>query len=137
MSEGEHTIIGKIPRERLNQIASRKLTALGVPVRFGADRESLEGELTFTRIVHPATGQPIARARFVLAGHDHLRFVDPPLAALGPVNFYVHERLAQLEAAVAQELQLRAAALQDVLLKMRMAQLDAQVDPERMAAGRC
>ena len=41
--EGEHTIIGKIPRERLNQIASRKLSGLGVPVRLGADRETLEG----------------------------------------------------------------------------------------------
>jgi len=33
MGEGEHTIIGRIPRERLNQIASRKLSTLGVPVR--------------------------------------------------------------------------------------------------------
>ena len=41
MSEGEHTIIGKIPRERLNQIASRKLSAMGVPVRLAADRETL------------------------------------------------------------------------------------------------
>jgi hypothetical protein len=133
MSEGEHTIIGKIPRERLNQIATRKLTALGIQVRLGADRESLEGELAFTRVVHPATGQPIARARFAVAGHDHLRFVDAPLAALGAVNFYNHEKLATLEQAVAQALQQRAAALQDVLIKMRMAQLDAQVDAERVA----
>ena len=57
MGEGEHTIIGKIPRERLNQIASRKLSALGVPVRLGADRETLEGELAFQgRLLHPATG---------------------------------------------------------------------------------
>ena len=52
MGEGEHTIIGKIPRERLNQIASRKLSALGIPVRLGADRETLEGELAL------ATGSP-------------------------------------------------------------------------------
>jgi hypothetical protein len=132
MSEGEHTIIGKIPRERLNQIAARKLTALGVPVRFGADRESLEGELSFTRVMNPGTGQPIARGRFVVTGHDHLRFVDPPLAALGTFNFYAHEKLPQLEAAVAQALQQRAAALQNVLLTMRLAHLDAQVDPERV-----
>ena len=39
MGEGEHTIIGRIARERLNQIASRKLSTLGVPVRLGADRD--------------------------------------------------------------------------------------------------
>jgi len=133
MSEGEHTIIGKIPRERLNQIATRKLTALGVQVRLGADRESLEGELAFTRVTHPASGQAIPKARFVVTGHDNLRFVDAPLAALGPVNFYNHEKLTTLELEVAQGLQQRAAALQDVLLKMRLAGLEAQVDPERVA----
>ncbi|HSM91970.1 MAG TPA: hypothetical protein VLT47_03725 [Anaeromyxobacteraceae bacterium] len=134
MSEGEHTIIGKIPRERLNQIASRKLTALGVPVRFGADRESLEGELTFGRVVHPATGQPIQKARFVVTGHDHLRFVDAPLSALGPVNFQLHDKVAGIEQWVVQALQQRAAALQDVALRMRLARIDAQVDPDRLAA---
>jgi hypothetical protein len=134
MSEGEHTIIGKIPRERLNQIASRKLTALGVPVRFGADRESLEGELTFSRVVHPATGQSVLKARFVVSGHDHIRFVDAPLSALGDVNFYAYEKVVQLEVAVAQALQKRAEVLQDVLRRMRMARLDAQIDPERVVA---
>lgn len=134
MSEGEHTIIGKIPRERLNQIASRKLTALGVPVRLGADRETLEGELVFQgRVVHPATGQPIARARFVVGGHDHLRFVDAPLAALGEVNFYVHDRAAALEQALAQAMIARAAALQDVAARMRALRLEAALDPERLA----
>jgi hypothetical protein len=134
MSEGEHTIIGKIPRERLNQIASRKLTALGVPVRFGADRESLEGELTFSRVVHPATGQSILKARFVVSGHDHIRFVDAPLSALGDVNFYAYEKVVQLEVALAQALEKRAEVLQDVLRRMRMARLDAQIDPERVVA---
>ena len=97
MVEGEHTIIGKIPRERLNQIASRKLSTLGVPVRLAADRETLEGGLTFSgRLAHPVTGQVVARGRFVVAGHDHLRFVDAPLASLGLVDFYVHERVASL-----------------------------------------
>jgi len=136
MSEGEHTIIGKIPRERLNQIASRKLSALGVPVRFGADRETLEGELAFSRLVHPATDQPIARGRFVVVGHDHLRFTDPPLASIGAVGFYDQEKLSGLEQAVSQALQVRAAALQDVAIRMRAARLDAQVDPDRLAV-RC
>jgi hypothetical protein len=117
MAEGEHTIIGKIPRERLNQIASRKLSALGIPVRLGADRETLEGELAVARVVHPATGQPLPRARFVVVGHDRLRFTDPPLATLGPVPFYDHER----------------AALQDVAARMRALRLDAGLDPDRFA----
>jgi hypothetical protein len=133
MTEGEHTIIGKIPRERLNQIASRKLTALGIPVRYAADRETLEGELSFARVVHPGTGQPIARARFIVSGHDHLKFVDAPLASLGAVNFFVHEKAPQLEASIAQGLQARAASLQDVAMRMRLARLEAQVDPERLA----
>ena len=57
MAEGEHTVISKIPRERINQIAARKLASLSVPVRLGADRETLEGELAFSgKLVHPATG---------------------------------------------------------------------------------
>jgi hypothetical protein len=134
MSEGEHTIIGKIPRERLNQIASRKLSALGVPVRLGADRETLEGDLVFTgRVVHPATGQPIPRARFVVSGHDHLRFMDPPLSTLGAVNFYEHERIAALEQAVGLALARRGAALQDLAQRMRALGLEASLDPERLA----
>jgi hypothetical protein len=132
--EGEHTIIGKIPRERLNQIASRKLSALGIPVRLGADRETLEGELAFGgRLVHPATRNPIARGRFAVAGHDHLRFLDPPLAALGPVNFYDHDRLAALEQALAAALQQRSGALQEVAGRFRALRLEAGLDPDRMA----
>jgi hypothetical protein len=134
MSEGEHTIIGKIPRERLNQIASRKLSALGIPVRLAADRETLEGELPLgPRVVHPATGQPIGRARFVVDGHDHLRFPDAPLSTLGAVNFYEHERLAGLEQALSMALARRGAALQDVAARMRALRLEAGIDPERLA----
>jgi hypothetical protein len=131
--EGEHTIIGKIPRERLNQIASRKLSALGVPVRLGADRETLEGDLALSRVVHPATGQPVPRARFVVVGHDHLRFLDPPLAALGNVGFYEHERVAALEQAVAAALQKRTAALQEIATRFRALRLEATLDPDRLA----
>ncbi|HTN52118.1 MAG TPA: hypothetical protein VML50_06915 [Anaeromyxobacter sp.] len=134
MSEGEHTIIGKIPRERLNQIASRKLSALGIQVRLGADRETLEGELAFAgRVVHPATGQAVPRARFVVVGHDHLRFLDPPLSALGEVGFYEHERAQALEQAIAQGLARCGAALQDVAARMRALGLEVSVDAERVA----
>ncbi len=134
MAEGEHTIIGKIPRERLNQIASRKLAALGVPVRLAGDRETLEGDWAFqARVVHPATGQPILRARFVVLGHDRLCFADPPLAAVGALGFYDHERAQTFEQAVVAALQQRAAALQDVAVRMRALRLDAAVDGERLA----
>ncbi|HET6437495.1 MAG TPA: hypothetical protein VFG59_05500 [Anaeromyxobacter sp.] len=135
MSEGEHTIIGKIPRERLNQIASRKLSAMGIPVRLGVDRETLEGELAFAgRVLHPVTGQPIPRARFLVDGHDRLRFPDPPLSLLGPVNFYEHERAVSLEQALGLALARRGAALQDVAARMRALRLEASLDPERLAA---
>lgn len=133
MSEGEHTIIGKIPRERLNQIASRKLAALGVPVRLAADRETLEGEWTFqSRLAHPATGQPVPRARFVVVGHDRLRFSDPPLSALGAVAFFDHEQAHGVEQAVAAALRDRATALQEVAVRMRALRLDAAVDGDRL-----
>jgi hypothetical protein len=133
MGEGEHTIIGRIARERLNQIASRKLSTLGVPVRLGADRETLEGELGFTgRVVHPATGQAISRARFVVSGHDRLTFVDAPLAALGPIDFYQHDRLLAFEAGVAAALAGLHGQLEDVAARLRALQLEVAVDAERL-----
>ncbi len=134
MAEGEHTIIGKIPRERLNQIASRKLSALGIPVRLAADRETLEGEMGFTsRIASPATGQPIPRARFFVSGHDRLCFADPPLASLGPVNFHDHDRAASLEQAIATALAGRGTAIQDLGAQMRALRLQPTVDADRLA----
>ena len=133
MGEGEHTIIGRIARERLNQIASRKLSTLGVPVRLGADRETLEGELGFAgRVVHPVSGQTIPRARFVVSGHDRLTFTDPPLAALGPIDFYQHERLLGFEAAVAAALASFHARLEDVAARLRALGLEVAVDAERL-----
>jgi hypothetical protein len=38
VSEGEHTVISRIPRERLNQIGVRRLAALSIPVRLGDTR---------------------------------------------------------------------------------------------------
>jgi len=132
--EGEHTIIGRIPRERLNQIASRKLAQLGVPVRLATDRETLEGDLSFSgRIVHPATGQPIPRARFHVVGHDHLRFLDPPLSALGPIGFYDHDRTPALEQAISQALAGRGATLQEMAERFRAIRVEAGVDPDRLA----
>ena len=132
--EGEHTIIGRIPRERLNQIAARKLSALGIAVRLSADRETLEGDMAFSgRVAHPATGAAIPRGRFVVLGHDRLRFLDPPLSALGAVNFYDHERAVALEAWVVAALAARNGALADVAARMRALRLDVALDADRLA----
>jgi hypothetical protein len=133
MAEGEHTIISKIPRERLNQIAGRKLSALAIPVRLAADRETLEGDLAFAaRVVNPLNGAALARARFEVVGHDHLRFLDPPLSALSPVLFYDVERTGALEARVAELLAKRAALLEDLAARMRALRLEAGFEPERL-----
>ncbi len=134
MNEGEHTIITKIPRERLNQIASRKLAALSIPVRLGADRETLEGEVAFAGLRHPATDQPVPRCRFAVSGHDHLRFLDPPLSALGPVPFYDLSRTSALEQRVAGLLRERTAALQEVVTRLSALRLEVAVDPARLLA---
>src|SRR4051812_12335439 len=67
----------KVSRERLNQIATRKLGQLGIPVRAAADPQLLEGELPLSpgRVQHPGTGAALTRARFLVWGHDHLRFL--------------------------------------------------------------
>ncbi len=133
MAEGEHTIISKIPRERLNQIAARKLSALGIPLRLAADRETLEGDLAFAaRVSNPVSGAPLTRARFVVSGHDHLRFLDPPLAALGPVLFYDAERTGALEARVGELLTRRAAVLHDLAARLRALRMEAVLEPERL-----
>jgi len=133
MAEGEHTIISKIPRERLNQIAGRKLSALAISVRLAADRETLEGDLAFAaRVVNPLNGAALARARFEVIGHDHLRFLDPPLSALPPVLFYDVERTGALEARVAELLAKRAALLEDLAARMRALRVEAGFEPERL-----
>lgn len=135
MSEGEHTIITKIPRERLNQIAGRKLAALAIPVRLAQDRETLEGELFFSgKVAHPATGQPIARARFVVEGHDLLRLVEPPLSGLPPVTFYDCERASAVEQKVAEALKRRVDKLQQQVAALRALGLDVSADPDRLVA---
>lgn len=135
MSEGEHTIISKIPRERLNQIAGRKLSALAIPVRLAADRETLEGELLFSGVLrNPATGQVLQRARFQVHGHDTLHFVDAPLSALPPVSFYDCERVSALEQRIGEALQKRVKQLQDQAAQLRALGFEVAVDPEKLAA---
>ena len=133
MAEGEHTIISKIPRERLNQIAGRKLSALAIPVRIAADRETLEGDLAFaSRMANPMSGAPIPRARFAVVGHDLLRFLEAPLAALPPIPFFDVERTGVLEARVAEQLGRRTALLQDLAARVRALRVEVGFDADRL-----
>jgi hypothetical protein len=134
MAEGEHTIISKIPRERLNQIAARKLASLSLPVRLAADRETLEGELAFaTRVENPLNGAPVPRTRFVVVGHDHLRFLDPPLAGLAPVLFFDAERTGALESRVVEQLRRHVAVLNDLAARLRALRIAPTLDADRLA----
>ncbi|MGQ0504549.1 MAG: hypothetical protein ACT4TC_04460 [Myxococcaceae bacterium] len=124
----------KVSRERLNQIASRKLAQLGVQVRPAADPQLLEGELTLQpgRVQNPLTHVPIVRARFLVWGHDHLRFLDPPLSGLRPVQFYDADALATVEQRLSSGLQRRAGALRELEAKFNALKLRSAVDAERL-----
>ena len=110
----------KIPQERLNQIAGRKLASLSVPVRMPSSTEPLEGELPFTpgRLTHPISRTPILKARFRSVGHDHLRFSEPPLHLLPPILFYDADTLAPIEQRVVTALQQRVTAVMEVVMEV-------------------
>src|SRR5205823_372084 len=93
------------------------------------------GELAFTsgRVLHPATGAPIPKARFSVVGHDHLKFLDPPLAALGAIQFYDCDKLATLEHKLIQTLQKRASSLTNIAQRLRALRIEATVDHDRLA----
>ena len=106
----------KPDRTRLVQIAARKLRELGISVEPTDSGRSLEGVLpdsgsTALPLVHPMTRQPITNARFVVEGHDHLRFLEPePLCSLRLVKFYSHKTLDSLLEGIGAALQRRAQA---------------------------
>lgn len=125
----------QISKERLNQIAGKKLAALGVSVQFSADHLLLEGLLQFSpqaRVANPVSGLPIAKARFQVEGHDHLRFVEPPLSALPPIPFFDAEKLLYVEERVAQALQKRLAVLEGLVKQLRALKCACSTDPEQL-----
>ncbi len=124
----------KVSRERLNQIASRKLGQLGVAVKPAADPQLLEGELPLTagRVQNPATGAGLTRARFLVWGHDHLRFLDPPLSGIKPVQFYDVDTVSAVEQRIVQALQRRLAGLRELEARLTALRLKTSVDRERL-----
>ena len=123
-----------ISSERINQIAGKKLASLGLQVRVAADRRTLEGELAFktAQVVYPGTEQPIPRGRFVVRGHDSLRFTEPPLSALGDVLFYDVEKLTALEERLAQKLRERMQELERAAGELKRLRLPYKLDPQRL-----
>lgn len=106
----------KISRERLNQIALRKLTTFGLSPELDPSRQVLVGEWPFRsgQVVAPGTQVRIASGRFQVEGHDHLRFLSAPLASLGPLPFYDAESAAAFELRVARALNVRTRFLQSL-----------------------
>lgn len=123
----------KIPVERLNQIAQRKLNALNIPAKLSEDKQRLEGELTFPgEVKHPTTQAPIPKSRFVVVEHDQLQFTDPPLSGLSPVQFYDASQVFEVEERVRLALQRRLALLQDLGSKLKKRGLAVALVADRL-----
>ncbi|HCF61624.1 MAG TPA: hypothetical protein DFS52_26960 [Myxococcales bacterium] len=123
-----------VSRERLQQIATRKLTALGIPVQLAPDGQRLQGALSFApgRVVNPLNNAPVTTARFSVVGHDKLQFLDPPLAALPPLEFYDLDRAAAVQDRLAVALKVRLGYLRDVAGRLQPLGLVPKADPKRL-----
>jgi hypothetical protein len=90
----------RIPEERLHKIARRKLMALGIQTWFSEDQKQLRGEIVISppmELVDPNDAKPINRVRFVVAGHDRMRFLKPEsLLGLEPQPFIDFNSLEEL-----------------------------------------
>ncbi|MDQ3264561.1 MAG: hypothetical protein M3Y59_13000 [Myxococcota bacterium] len=124
----------RISRERLNQIALRKLQALAIPVQLDATSQELRGEWRFRsgKVVAPGTQVRIASCRFRVEGHDHLKFLDPPLGALEPLSFYDAETPEAFEVRVARALTVRLGYLQSIAGQLAARKLPTKLDAARL-----
>jgi hypothetical protein len=125
---------GRVPQQRLNQIAQRKLQALGVAAELREEGEVLEGVLQFSpgRLLRPGTREPLPRAAFRAVGHDTLRFTEPPLAGLPPIPFYDAPSLAALETRVAAALEGHLHALRQLAPRFQQLKLQTRFEPDRL-----
>lgn len=110
-------------KERLNQIAERKLHALGVATSTTPDQD-LVGELRTSAGTLP----------FVVVDHDKMRFSSNLLAGLGPVPFYDCPTIAAIEARLRKLVDERGAAANAAAARLRAVGVEAAVDPERLVA---
>jgi hypothetical protein len=98
----------RIPEERLHKIARRKLLALGIQTWLSEDQAQLKGEIVIVppmELLDPADGKPIEKARFVVVGHDRMRFFMPEsLVELPAQPFYESNTLEELVDAIRAQL---------------------------------
>lgn len=128
----------KIPPERLNQIAQRKLNAMQVATRTvdTPHGQRLEGELHLAdgALRDPFSQASITYALFTVQGHDQLLFLKPPpLVALGPVPFFDHAEMYQVLAQVQRQLEQRAAALEQQQRRCQRLGLACRVDTSKLS----
>jgi len=127
----------RIPKERLNQIARRKLLALGIQNRPANDGQSLEGEIAIqppAKLVNPCNQQDIAKIQFIVEGHDCLRMISPPaLSRMEPFQFYDFDSLAVLIEQLQVLLNRRAAAVALLEKQVQQYGLTARTDVDQMA----
>ena len=124
-----------IPKARLQQIAQRKLAALGVPFKVAGD--VIRGDLATGAygLKHPGTGARIETIRFEVEGHDRLRILEPAnLRELAPLPFYDHESIGAVVTQLASTLEKRHAAAQNNVFRMKGVGLEATIDPDRLVA---
>ncbi len=120
-----------LSRERLNQIAGRKLSSLGVACAVGADGRLVGDILTGDALLSPFNGAPVGAAHFVVEAHDHLRFLSPPLlAGLPPLPFFDHDNVAGIVSGIAQSLQRRLEAVARLKTHLHHLRVNADVDRE-------
>jgi hypothetical protein len=120
-------------KSRLNEIAQRKLSGLGVLTVLSRDLEVLEGRMHFRvgLLDNPLNNKPIQSARFVVVGHDHLRFVGPQLlASLPALPFYDQPTLEAFTAVVDGALKRKVWLLRQLSIRMRGLNLEPQIDVE-------
>ncbi|MFN0061466.1 MAG: hypothetical protein ACKVPX_02960 [Myxococcaceae bacterium] len=124
---------GKVSPERLNQIAQRKLAALGLKSR-ATGSGFLEGELPITagRVSHPTTGISVTHANFLVVGHDRVRFINAPFSGLDAVVFYDVDSVAAFEARLLSALSQRVQALKGVGSKLKTLGLATTLDADAL-----
>lgn len=125
--------MAKISQERLNSIALRRLSTIGLTAAAGVD-DILIGELTFAGLRHPVTGAPLLQSQFAVVSHDRLRLLEAPLQVLEPIAFYDVAGTAQLEARVQAALVSRMSAVKAVAEGFKRLRLSQTLDAERLTA---
>lgn len=122
---------GQPSQDRLNQIAGRKLAALGVTCAVGPDGRLLGDLDTGDALVNPFTNAPVASVHFVVEAHDHMRFLHPPLlAGLPPLPFFDADSVSTVLASVAQQLHRRRDAISRLKTHLHHLRVEGEVDRE-------